>query len=189
MRLNALIFLLAVALTVVLSGYFQAAPPAVDQTPAAPQDDRREPLPSFTMTALDGTPYRSGDFVGKAVLLNFWASWCAPCVAEFPALLELAALYPDTLVLLAVSADRDRDAILKFTAKLDPESARRLKQDNVIIVWDEGRRIGQDIFQTVLLPETILAAPDLTMAHKFAGADWTVADMREKIDAVLGSSR
>ena len=42
--------------------------------------------PPFTLTRFDGTKLRSGDLVGKTVIVNFWNSWCDPCLAELPAL-------------------------------------------------------------------------------------------------------
>jgi thiol-disulfide isomerase/thioredoxin len=67
-------------------------------------------LPELTFEALDGTPVRLSAFRGKPLVLNFWATWCAPCVAELPALDRLAA---SGTAVLAVSADRGGAAVVK----------------------------------------------------------------------------
>jgi DsbE subfamily thiol:disulfide oxidoreductase len=62
-----------------------------------------QPAPDFTGTDLDGKPIKLADYKGKAVVLNFWASWCGPCRAEQPALVRIANAYKDKgLVVLGV---------------------------------------------------------------------------------------
>lgn len=70
--------------------------------------------PDFSVTTLDGTPLRRSDFRGKFVLLNFWATWCGPCVAELPA---IESVYRDfrsdprfAFVLLSLDAERKKPA-------------------------------------------------------------------------------
>lgn len=50
-----------------------------------------EPAPSFELEALDGTTVASADFAGRPLLINFWATWCQPCLKEIPLLNEVAA--------------------------------------------------------------------------------------------------
>jgi thiol-disulfide isomerase/thioredoxin len=66
----------------------------------------------------DGEPARLGDFSGKPLLVNLWATWCAPCVAEMPTLDRLAARERDRLHVLTISQDLDgRDKVEAFFAK------------------------------------------------------------------------
>jgi thiol-disulfide isomerase/thioredoxin len=86
-------------------------------------------LPAATFKTLAGATKTLADFRGKPVVLNFWATWCIPCVAELPELDHLAATDP-TIVVLTVSADRGgaptvtpflaAHHITKATVLLDP---------------------------------------------------------------------
>ena len=74
--------------------------------------------PEFKLTSLDGKPVTLGDSRGKVILLNFWATWCGPCRAEIPDLVELQSKYKDRLQILGlVVDDDDQDAIKEFAEK------------------------------------------------------------------------
>ncbi len=65
------------------------------------------PLPDITWTLKDGTAQTIADYAGKGVVLNLWATWCVPCVAEMPALDSLAAAVARAgVVVLPLSSDR-----------------------------------------------------------------------------------
>jgi thiol-disulfide isomerase/thioredoxin len=77
-----------------------------------------DPAPEFHLAGLDGKPVTLADSKGKVVLVNFWATWCGPCRAEIPDLVELQNKYQDRLQILGlVVDDEDQDAIKKFVAK------------------------------------------------------------------------
>jgi thiol-disulfide isomerase/thioredoxin len=65
------------------------------------------PAPPITFNDAEGTARRLADFAGKGLVVNFWATWCAPCVAEMPALDRLqAAVAGEGILVLALSSDR-----------------------------------------------------------------------------------
>jgi thiol-disulfide isomerase/thioredoxin len=65
-----------------------------------------KPAPlQFTMKDMNGIDVKLASFKGKVILLNFWATWCAPCREEIPSLVELQQNYGDQLVVLGVSID------------------------------------------------------------------------------------
>ncbi len=72
-------------------------------------------LPDLTGARLDGVEESLADYRGRVVLLDFWATWCAPCLAALPDLRELVNRLPaDRFALLAISVDVDRDSVTEF---------------------------------------------------------------------------
>ena len=83
-----------------------AAPGVLDLSDRRPSSQGR-PVPAFGFTLADGTARTLADYAGQGVVLNLWATWCAPCVAEMPALDELARkVGPERIAVLALSSDR-----------------------------------------------------------------------------------
>lgn len=73
----------------------------------------------FTLTDLEGKPVKLSDYKGKVVILDFWATWCPPCVKEIPHFNDLAKAYKDKgLVVLGISVDQGgAAAVKKFKTK------------------------------------------------------------------------
>jgi thiol-disulfide isomerase/thioredoxin len=67
--------------------------------------DKPVPLPALPLKDVAGKPVPADAWRGKVVLVNFWATWCAPCRAEIPELTALASRYPDQLEILGLSID------------------------------------------------------------------------------------
>ncbi len=76
--------------------------------------------PEFEFSAFDGRRMRLSDFRGQPVFLNFWASWCAPCRAEMPAMeLKLREHEPDGLVIIGVNTGERIETAERFLDRLD----------------------------------------------------------------------
>ena len=69
--------------------------------------------PAFKLDTLDGKPVSLADAHGKVILLNFWATWCGPCRAEIPDLIELQNKYKDRLQIIGLTVDDDDPAAIK----------------------------------------------------------------------------
>jgi len=91
-----------------------------------------ELAPEFVLESTTGATRKLSNYRGKIVLVNLWATWCPPCVAELPVLDQLSATYADKgLVVLAVAGDEDPRAVhdflarspVKFEVLLDPNGA------------------------------------------------------------------
>jgi peroxiredoxin len=82
---------------------------------------RGKKAPQFTLKNLQGRKVSLADYKGKAVLVNFWATWCAPCKLEMPWFIDLHKQYaPEGFEILGVSEDepKDRPQIGKFSEKI-----------------------------------------------------------------------
>jgi peroxiredoxin len=100
---------------------------------------------------------------GKVVVLNLWASFCAPCIEELPSLLALQRQMPD-LVIVAVSIDQDADAYHRFLAK---------NHVNLVTVRDADQRVNA-LYGTAQIPETYVIDRQGILRRKFVSAqDWT----------------
>ena len=128
------------------------------------------PLENFTFTDYKGGQHTLYDFKGKHVLINLWATWCAPCVAEFPDLLHIADQRSDDLVLIAISIDNDTDVIQRFFTKLPDAAQKHLHLENVYIAHDPLMKITGSVFQASRYPESYLLTPDMAITRKISGA-------------------
>ncbi len=92
-----------------------------------------QPAPEFELDSIDGKKFRLADLKGKAVLLNFWATWCAPCKIEMPWFVELQKQYgPQGLQVVGVAMDADSpDEVKKFVAELGVNYPILLGNDKV----------------------------------------------------------
>jgi peroxiredoxin len=125
--------------------------------------------PDFTVTDSQKTVQLS-QLRGKPVLLNFWATWCPPCVQEVPALVALQQQMGDKVTVLAVSMDVDDDAYKAFTAKRMP---------GLLTVRDADHK-SSSLYGTFAYPETFLIDKDGKIQRKFIGAvEWTSPEMIE----------
>jgi cytochrome c biogenesis protein CcmG/thiol:disulfide interchange protein DsbE len=145
-----------------------------------------QPAPAFHVSALDGSAVTLDPYRGKVVLLNVWATWCAPCLEEMP---SMERLYRDMsgrgFEILAVSVDNavegkvPRAALEKFAADLgvtfpifhsDPGSANDI----------------QLVYQTTGVPESFLIGKDGVIYRRISGAtSWDSPQYREQILRLL----
>ncbi len=159
-------------------------PIGMTETVAEKEDKTNlQTLPDFEFTSIDGKTHKISEYRGKTVLLNFWATWCAPCVVEFPKLVELASSQDNT-VLIALSSDIAIAPIEKFIEKQKSDIRKAIASPSVIVAKDNKGKITSDLFQTYRLPETIIIDKDGNMVKKIVGdTDW---DSKE-ITSLLGS--
>lgn len=126
----------------------------------------RQGIPSFELPDMGGAPIKSETFRGKVVVLNFWATWCAPCVEEFPSMLKMADHFNGKVLLVTIAADERKEDIDRFV------NALKLKSKNWVSLWDPQNNISKQ-FGTVRLPETYILTKDLKLVKKVVNSlDW-----------------
>jgi thiol-disulfide isomerase/thioredoxin len=130
--------------------------------------------PATSFEDPDGQPATLADFRGKPVLLNLWATWCAPCVKEMPTLDALAQREGEKLQVLTVSADLEgRDKVEAFLA------ARRLR---ALEAWLDPEMALMTDLGVGTLPATILYDAQGREVWRVIGAeDWTGEEARALI--------
>ncbi len=153
-RVSVFFVFTLIAFTLTLSGCYGGSRPPRIGTPA----------PDFIVQDAD-RKVEIRDFQGKVVLLNFWATWCAPCVEEMPSLVQLQQRMKDKgVTVVAVSVDVDNDAYHNF-----------LKDHKIdfVTVRDPDQK-ANNLYGTFKFPETYIIDRNGIVRRKFIGAvDWS----------------
>lgn len=126
-------------------------------------------LPSLPFTAADGTRHTIAEFRGHGMVLNLWATWCRPCVAEMPSLARLSrALAPDDIAVMAVSTDHGGiPAVRRFFTEHDITA--------LPILVDTDGRIGEAL-NVRGIPTTLVIDREGRERGRLEGAaDWSSA--------------
>jgi thiol-disulfide isomerase/thioredoxin len=138
-RRNAVaIVVIAIVVAVMIYAGVRNSRPKVSAMIGNPQpliygEVKGKEAPDFTLKDLEGKQVRLSDFRGKAVLLNFWATWCGPCKIEMPWFVELQKQYgPQGLEIVGVALDDSgRDEIQKFAREMGVNYLILQGQDDV----------------------------------------------------------
>jgi cytochrome c biogenesis protein CcmG, thiol:disulfide interchange protein DsbE len=138
-----------------------------------------KPALDFPLTLASKSEHLS-DLKGKVVVLNFWATWCPPCVAETPSLNRLEK-YIDSRggMVLGVSVDEDGAAYEKF-----------LKDQSVVFpTYRDATKKSAADYGTSIYPETYIIDRHGKIARKFIGEQqWDSSEMLRYFDAILGQT-
>lgn len=126
------------------------------------------PAPDFTVSDSARTVHLA-DYRGKVVVLNFWATWCAPCIEELPSLTAMQQQLPQVQV-LAVSTDEDAAAYRSFLSE---------NKIGLLTVEDPAHH-SSALYGTFRYPETYVIDQHGIIRRKFIGAqDWTNPEILE----------
>jgi thiol-disulfide isomerase/thioredoxin len=119
-----------------------------------------QPMPAFLVNDLDGNPVSTAAWKGKVVFINFWATWCPPCRAEIPVLIDLANRYKDRLQVVGVSVDDGDPADVKKFAKQAGINYPVVMADRAIVAEYGG---------VAALPTLFVVNPDGNVVQKHEG--------------------
>lgn len=124
----------------------------------------------LSLKDLSGDYWDNAKFSNKIVIVSFWATWCQPCVTEFPSLVDLAKRFPDDILLIAISNDTKRDDVINFI------SAFQGNLPNIKVVMDEKREVTSQ-FQVGKLPESFVFNKTGKLVKKIVGIQtWNTPD-------------
>jgi thiol-disulfide isomerase/thioredoxin len=139
-----------------------------------------EPLPETGFTDRSGGSHSFADWRGQWLLVNFWATWCAPCRQEMPGLDALQAEFGDRgLSVLAIATGHNAPAAMdRFLAETGV--------DHLTIYLDPKQDLARQA-GVLALPVTLLVDPQgRVQARLIGGADWSGASARAIVAALLG---
>jgi peroxiredoxin len=135
--------------------------------------------PDFTLATLDGKTIRLSDYRGKFVLLNFWATWCGPCITEIPRFSAWQTKFgPQGFQVIGVSMDDDFAPVQKFNRKYQPTYP--------IVMGDE--RLGELYGGVFGLPVTYLISPEGKIIARYQG-ETDLKQMETRISKLLQSKK
>ena len=137
----------------------------------------RKPVPALIATDLNGQLWRLSDLRGKAVLINFWASWCEPCRAEMPSLQALAQAHgPDQVIVLTVNFKEPAGTVQRFAQQMSLSLPLMLDPQGAM-----ARQWGIKIF-----PSTVMITADGRVQGVLRGElDWTSAQATQLLAPLL----
>jgi len=133
-----------------------------------------ETAPDFSVTDA-GKTITLSQFRGKPVVLNFWASWCPPCVAEMPSLVQLQKQLGDKATVLAVSLDSDDNAYKQF-----------IRDHNIdLLTVRDSKQMSNALYGTFKFPETYIIDKTGKIVRKFIGEqDWTTPEILNYVNGL-----
>ena len=142
-----------------------------------------QPVSDETFTDPDGGEFRLADFNGKHVLLNFWATWCAPCRKEMPMLSELQAEF----------GGESFEVVTIATGRNDVAGIRRFFEevgvDNLPMYLDPRSGLARDM-GVLGLPITVILDPDGNEIARMRGdAEWNSESAKTIIRALVGDAK
>ena len=136
-----------------------------------------EAAPEFTFKDQSGKEVSLSRLRGKVVLVNFWATWCPPCVDEMPSLQQLQGRMANKpFELLALSVDDSWEAVNRF-----------MKDNGFVlpVYADFDKRIST-LYGTSMWPETYIVDKKGKIAYKVVGAkDWTSSEVLKFLDVLV----
>jgi thiol-disulfide isomerase/thioredoxin len=126
--------------------------------------------PNFNIELLSGETAKLSDYRGKVVLINFWATWCPPCIGEMPDIQKLSEVFAEDLIVLAVNCNEKKNVVNDFIKE---------KGYTFNVGLDEKGQI-QEKYPTMGIPYTIIMDKDRIIINTHIGASGDMFSVYEK---------
>lgn len=124
----------------------------------------KEGIPPIHALELDGTAFDLSKVKEPIVIVNFWASWCNPCVEEFPSMLKLVEALKGQVAIVAISMDDEEKDLLAFAKLFNVPRA------GFLVAWDKDKRVMAD-YGVGKLPESYIVGPNRKLVRKVLGIE------------------
>lgn len=124
----------------------------------------KEGIPAIEAVDLDGKPFDLSKVKAPVVIVNFWASWCGPCVEEFPSMLKLVEAMKGKVTIVAVSMDDDEKDLRAFTKLF------KVPKPGFEVLWDRDKKV-MGTYAVGKLPESYIVGPDRKLIRKVLGVE------------------
>jgi len=155
------------------------APPALRPFSTLIATDPPRALVDVAFADADGTAHHLAEFAGKGLVVNLWATWCVPCVAEMPALQDFAKAAPAGLLVLPLSSDRGGAAVVRAFYAAHGISA--------LPVWLDARGAAAEAWGARGLPTTLIVDRRGREVGYLEGAiDWAAEDTMAGVKRLVG---
>lgn len=136
--------------------------------------------PDFSLPMKSGRQFVLKDNLGKGVILNFWATWCPPCIEEMPDLVKLAEqLKPQGIRVVAIAIDQDWKSVDEF---LQNVPQLRETEKHLTLLLDPKADVA-GLYYSSRYPETFMIRNDGVIDSKFVGAQpWLHESFKKYFD-------
>lgn len=143
------------------------------------KDWKGGPAPSLEQPDIDGKTHKLADYRGKVVMVQFWATWCPPCLKEMPAMQRLdKKMAGKPFAILAVNMGESNKAVREFMTKT--------KVNFTVLMDEEGKAVGA--WKVFVAPSTFLLDAQGNVRYTLqGGAEWDEADYVKAISELLPS--
>ncbi|MBT8285940.1 MAG: TlpA family protein disulfide reductase [Flavobacteriaceae bacterium] len=147
---------------------------SLNPTPVTERVDQKLIEYSWKLNKLDGTTADLEDFKGEVILINFWATWCGPCIKELPSLQQLHSSYNEKVVFLFVAKDKEKN-VQNFINKRDYD---------LPIYFESG--LTPKLFYHPTIPSTFIIGKDGVIEMAKTGAyNWNDELVRDLLDNLI----
>lgn len=162
---SALLFFLVTAVILIFTYFYKNKMSLEDSAQLNLIDTlENDGLSNFRPVDISGGKVFESEFSNKILILNFWASWCSPCVDELPSLISLMTDLGDSAYLVAISGDESSEELIVFL-----KSFPNINRKNIRIVFDQNHELMKK-FKVERLPESFIFNPKGKLVKKISGS-------------------